>query len=201
MTTVCPGLMRTGSHGQAAFKGRHEEEFRWFALGNALPGLSRGAEAAARDILRVVARGDAEVVVTLPAKVPVLARAVAPGLVSALAAAADRFIPPEPGGVGPRSSTGADSRGRTPDVLTAHTDHAAVWNHSTIGDVPTSGPLLPAARRMHPRRPMRFGAAEGWLWRRFNSRTGAACSCPMGRCSSRSCAAPSSTSSFSCFSD
>lgn len=138
VTTVCPGLMRTGSHGQAAFKGRHEEEYRWFALGNALPGLSISAEAAARGILRGVARGDAEVVLTLPAKLAVLARAVAPGLVSALAAAADRFILPDAGGIGTRSVKGSDSRGRTPDVLTAHTDRAAERNNETVGGVPVS---------------------------------------------------------------
>lgn len=141
VTTVCPGLMRTGSHGQAAFKGRHEEEYRWFALGNALPGLSMSAEAAARAILRGVALGDAEVVLTVPARLAVLARAVAPGLVSALAAAADRFVLPEAGGVGPRSVKGADSRGRTPDLLTAHTDRAAVRNNETRGGVPIPPPL------------------------------------------------------------
>jgi short-subunit dehydrogenase len=141
VTTVCPGLMRTGSHGQATFKGQHEKEYRWFALGNALPGLSMSAEAAARQILRAVALGDAEIVLTLPAKAAVLARAVAPGLVSALAAAADRFILPEPGGVGPRSVKGTDSRGRTPDLLTAHTDRAAERNNETIGGVPVPPPL------------------------------------------------------------
>ncbi len=141
VTTVCPGLTRTGSHRQAAFKGRHEEEYRWFALGNALPGLSMSAETAARKILRGVALGDAEVVLTLPAKLAVLARAVAPGLVSALAAAADRFILPEPGGVGARSVKGADSRGRTPDLLTAHIDRASGRNNETHAGVPAPPPL------------------------------------------------------------
>lgn len=77
--------------------------YRWFALGNALPGLSMSAETAARKILRAVALGDAEAVLGVPAK---LARAVAPNLVSALAAAADRFLLPEAGGVGPAPGEG-----------------------------------------------------------------------------------------------
>jgi short-subunit dehydrogenase len=141
VTTVCPGLMRTGSHGHAAFKGRHEEEYRWFALGNALPGLSISAESAARQILRGVALGDAEVVLTLPAQLAVLARAVAPGLVSALAAAADRFILPEAGGIGPRAVPGQASRGRTPDLLTAHTDRAAAANNETHAGVDLPPPM------------------------------------------------------------
>ena len=147
VTTVCPGLMRTGSHRQAAFKGRHEEEYRWFALGNALPGLSMSAESAARQILRGVALGDAEIVLGLPAQLAVLARAVAPGLVSALAAAADRFILPEPGGVGPRAVKGADSRGRTPDLLTAHIDRASERNNETRPGVALPPPRPSPASR------------------------------------------------------
>ena len=36
VTTVCPGLMRTGSHINAEFKGRHEGEYAWFALGGSM---------------------------------------------------------------------------------------------------------------------------------------------------------------------
>ena len=39
--------MRTGSHLQAEFKGRHEQEYRWFAIRNATPGFSMSAERAA----------------------------------------------------------------------------------------------------------------------------------------------------------
>jgi NAD(P)-dependent dehydrogenase (short-subunit alcohol dehydrogenase family) len=141
VTTVCPGLMRTGSHRQAAFKGEHEEEYRWFALGNALPGMSTSAEAAARKILRGVALGDAEIVITLPAQLAVLARAVAPGLVYRVAAEADRFLLPDPGGVGPRAVKGADSRGKTPDLLTAHIDRASARNNETVPGVPVPPPL------------------------------------------------------------
>jgi NAD(P)-dependent dehydrogenase (short-subunit alcohol dehydrogenase family) len=129
VTTVCPGLMRTGSHVNAKFKGRHDDEYRWFALGNALPGLSQRAEAAARAILRAAAVGDAEVVLTVPAKLAVLLRAVAPGMTAALAAAADRFILPAPGGVGPRAVRGEDSRGKTPDALTVLSDRATARNN------------------------------------------------------------------------
>jgi short-subunit dehydrogenase len=40
VTTVCPGLMRTGSHLQAFFKGQHKKEYALFAIANASPLLS-----------------------------------------------------------------------------------------------------------------------------------------------------------------
>src|SRR5919204_4977066 len=44
VTTVCPGLMRTGSHLNANFKGRHELEFALFSLIDAWPLTSINAE-------------------------------------------------------------------------------------------------------------------------------------------------------------
>src|SRR5512145_3358087 len=38
VTTVCPGLMRTGSTYNAKFKGRHRQEFGWFHVSDATPG-------------------------------------------------------------------------------------------------------------------------------------------------------------------
>src|SRR5919201_401355 len=37
VTTVCPGLMRTGSPPNAYFKGQNEKEYAWFAISDALP--------------------------------------------------------------------------------------------------------------------------------------------------------------------
>jgi NAD(P)-dependent dehydrogenase (short-subunit alcohol dehydrogenase family) len=57
VTTVVPGLMRTGSYLNALFEGRQEAEYGWFAVGSALPGLSMSAERAARAIVRATALG------------------------------------------------------------------------------------------------------------------------------------------------
>lgn len=59
VTTIAPGLMRTGSFGQALFKGRHDQEYAWFSVGDNLPGLSLSAERAARQIVRAIRRGGA----------------------------------------------------------------------------------------------------------------------------------------------
>src|SRR5437764_2101577 len=68
VTTVCPGLMRTGSPRNAFFKGRHRAEYTWFTLGDSLPGVSMSAERAARKIIEACRNGTAEVVLSLLAK-------------------------------------------------------------------------------------------------------------------------------------
>ena len=63
VTTVCPGLMRTGSTYNAMFKGQHRREFAWFHLSNAIPGVSVSAARAARRIVDACRHGDPEAVV------------------------------------------------------------------------------------------------------------------------------------------
>src|SRR6185437_14182851 len=69
VTTVCPGLMRTGSPRNADFKGKHRAEYAWFSISDALPGASMSAERAARQIIAACRRGDAEIILSLPANV------------------------------------------------------------------------------------------------------------------------------------
>src|SRR5262249_19813159 len=65
VTTVCPGLMRTGSPRNAFFKGNNEAEYAWFSISDALPLVSMSAKRAARQIVNACVRGDAEVVLSL----------------------------------------------------------------------------------------------------------------------------------------
>ncbi|HEX7008964.1 MAG TPA: SDR family oxidoreductase, partial [Phycisphaeraceae bacterium] len=80
VTTVCPGLMRTGSHVNATFKGRHDREFAWFALANALPVMSISASRAARQIIRACRDGDGELVISTQARLLNLVESLLPGL-------------------------------------------------------------------------------------------------------------------------
>lgn len=144
VTTVCPGLMRTGSHLNADFKGRHDEEYAWFAAGNATYGLSMSAECAAGRILWACANGDSEVVLGLPAKAAVLAQAVAPGLVASVLELTNDHALPEPGGVGSATVKGKHSRGKLPETVTAHIDRAAARNNEISGAA-AEPPPLPAA--------------------------------------------------------
>src|SRR3954470_324634 len=57
VTTVAPGLMRTGSHVNAQFKGDHDTEFAWSAAASVMPLIWMGADRAARKILAACRRG------------------------------------------------------------------------------------------------------------------------------------------------
>jgi NAD(P)-dependent dehydrogenase (short-subunit alcohol dehydrogenase family) len=98
VTTVCPGLMRIGSPLNASFKGRHEQEFSWFAVASSLPLLTIHAERAARQIIQACRRGDAELVITPQAKAAVLARTLAPELFSSVMSLVHRMLP-RPAGI------------------------------------------------------------------------------------------------------
>jgi NAD(P)-dependent dehydrogenase (short-subunit alcohol dehydrogenase family) len=84
VTTVVPGLMRTGSHRNARFTGRPEREYTWFALAATAPLLSVSVERAARRIVDAEVRGAAEVVVGLPARILSLVHGVLPGTTARL---------------------------------------------------------------------------------------------------------------------
>lgn len=108
VTTVCPGLMSTGSPRNADFKGRHEQEYQWFALSDNLPGLSQSAEGAARVTIDALRHGKAEVITSLPARLMATVHAFAPGQTANLLALANRFLPAR-GGIGTQSRKGHES--------------------------------------------------------------------------------------------
>lgn len=64
VTTVCPGLMRTGSHLNAVFTGDAPREYRWFSLAAGLPLVSTSARSAARKIVRATIAGKREIAIT-----------------------------------------------------------------------------------------------------------------------------------------
>jgi short-subunit dehydrogenase len=93
VTTICPGLMRTGSHLNAYFKGENEQEFRWFALGASLPLISIDARRAARKIIAAIRLGRAELILTPQAKMVVLLHGMFPGLTSDILGLVNRMLP------------------------------------------------------------------------------------------------------------
>lgn len=109
VTTVCPGLMRTGSVEHAVFKGRHAEEYAWFASAAAAPVVSMSAQRAARRIVRAIRTGQADVTPSVPARLAETMHGLFPGLVQRAMALAARVLP-GPGGIGTERRTGADSR-------------------------------------------------------------------------------------------
>jgi NAD(P)-dependent dehydrogenase (short-subunit alcohol dehydrogenase family) len=130
VTTVVPGLMRTGSPVNADMKGRHEAEYAWFAISDALPGLSTSAERAARQIVEACRYGDPELTITLPARIAAAANHLAPGTMARLLALANMMLPGPAGAPGDRHRRGRDSESSwAPSPATALSDRAAVANN------------------------------------------------------------------------
>ena len=132
VTTVSPGLMRTGSPMNAEIKGQHEKEYAWFAVADSLPGLSVGAERAAAQIIESCRYGDPELTLSIPARAAVLVNAIAPAAIARLSELAVRILPRSTGAEGNVARRGRDSESRwAPSVVTALTDQAAVLNNET----------------------------------------------------------------------
>jgi short-subunit dehydrogenase len=98
VTTVVPGLMRTGSHVNAEFAGRRDKEYTWFSLGASLPVVSMDAERAARQIVAGVAQRRPEIFLTPAGQVVSRAAALAPELTTAVLHAVQNLILPGPDG-------------------------------------------------------------------------------------------------------
>jgi NAD(P)-dependent dehydrogenase (short-subunit alcohol dehydrogenase family) len=125
VTTVCPGLMRTGSPRNADFKGKHRAEYAWFAISDSLPGLSLDAERAARHIVEACRVGDPEVILSLPAQAAARVHGLLPGLTSEALTVAARLLP-RAGGIGTRIARGWQSESMAaPSWLTSLGDEAA----------------------------------------------------------------------------
>jgi NAD(P)-dependent dehydrogenase (short-subunit alcohol dehydrogenase family) len=130
VTTVSPGLMRTGSPINAQLKGQHDAEFSWFAIADALPGISISAENAAAQVLDACRHGDPELTVGSPAKAAVLAAAIAPAAIARVTALAAGCLPGPTDRTGDTLKTGRDARsGWAPSVLTTLSDRAAEQNN------------------------------------------------------------------------
>jgi NAD(P)-dependent dehydrogenase (short-subunit alcohol dehydrogenase family) len=129
VTTVCPGLMRTGSPRNANFKGQHRAEYAWFAVSDALPVTSIQAERAARQIITATRRGQAELVITTQAVLAVKFRNLFPEATADMLALANRLLP-GPGGIGRKRAKGKESESAlAPSILTALNDRAAARNN------------------------------------------------------------------------
>jgi NAD(P)-dependent dehydrogenase (short-subunit alcohol dehydrogenase family) len=130
VTTVAPGLMRTGSPINAKMKGRHDSEFAWFAIADALPGLSISAERAAMKVVEACRHGDPELTIGLPAKMATVAAALAPGLVAEMMSVVTRILPQPTDAAGDIAKRGRETQSRwAPSVLTTFSDRAALANN------------------------------------------------------------------------
>jgi NAD(P)-dependent dehydrogenase (short-subunit alcohol dehydrogenase family) len=137
VTTVCPGLMRTGSHVNALFKGQHQREFAWFSLLDALPISSIDARSAARQIVEACRVGAAQLVVSPQGKLIVAFGSLFPGLTAEAMRLMNRLLPAPADTHGDYARTGWESQSAlAPSLLTRLADQATQDNNGLRGNAP-----------------------------------------------------------------
>lgn len=131
VTTVCPGLMRTGSHVNALFKGQHGKEFTWFSIIDSLPFTSISAEESARQIIEACRAGQNELVISLQGKFATKASALLPGATAQVMKLMNALLPKaDKSAAGNQTKTGWQSGSPVvPSILTELNDEATVRNN------------------------------------------------------------------------
>jgi len=127
VTTVTPGMMRTGSQVNATFKGDHGAEFTWFSLSTALPLAAVDADRAAAKIVAACRRGQASLIIGLPARAAIIGNALFPSLTGEIMKLVNRILPGPVGVEGDELKSGRQARAeqRVPGWLSRIGDAAS----------------------------------------------------------------------------
>jgi short-subunit dehydrogenase len=123
VTTVCPGLMRTGSHFNALFKGQHRKEFALFSAANAW--FSTSSAKAVLQIIDACRYGASQLVITPQARLLRLVNGMAPAFVAESLSLFCRLLPGPGGAEGDKLKSGWESQSMAaPSLLTLPADRA-----------------------------------------------------------------------------
>jgi NAD(P)-dependent dehydrogenase (short-subunit alcohol dehydrogenase family) len=129
VTTVAPGMMRTGSHVNAKFKGKHDIEFAWFAASAGAPLISINADRAARKILAACRRGQPSLTLTFAARTAILGNALFPNITGYMMKLVNRVLPKSAGADGNEARPGSETRRIIPNFVTHLADEATTRNN------------------------------------------------------------------------
>ncbi len=135
VTTVAPGMMRTGSHVNAKFKGKHDSEFAWFGASVGAPLISMNADRAARKILAACRRGQPSLTLTFAARAAILGNALFPNLTGYMMRVVNRFLPGAGDEGGNQLRAGSQLRRLNPTWLTRLADRATIRNNEERPEV------------------------------------------------------------------
>lgn len=139
VTTVSPGLMRTGSPPNVLVKGQHEKEYSWFAISDANPLASISVERAARQIIEACRYGDPALTISTQARVLEVLNNLFPSLIANIMAIGGRLLPGPDGEAGDQQKTGWESQSPlAPSVLTELSDKETVQNNELQGRSPSA---------------------------------------------------------------
>ena len=99
VTTVCPGLMRTGGEAHAHFYGNVAAEKEWFTLAATTPVLAADVHHAADRIFNATNAGRTEITITPQAWLAARVFGLMPETTQAVTSLVNRYVLPAPAGV------------------------------------------------------------------------------------------------------
>lgn len=149
VSTIIPGLMRTGGHWNGDYHGQTEQEYAWFSAMGSLPLVSIDANAAAEIIVRGVLRGKQTIIFTPLARVGARLYGMAPRVMTRVIGYAAHLLPPPGDGHAVGHQADARLRSRFFDRLT-ELGRRAVHDLNQLGAHDRT--VDPAAARETPRR-------------------------------------------------
>ena len=133
VTTVAPGLMRTGSHLRAEFTGNQAAEYAWFAPSATLPVISMDAERAAVRIVDGVLAGRAYVLLSVLTKLAARVNGLAPTTTAAFLGLASRLLPSGPAPAGTSTIQGYQVEERLKPLASSLTKVVTILGRRAAG--------------------------------------------------------------------
>lgn len=112
VTTVTPGMMRTGSEVHAKFKGDYAAEYRWFKSSMKIPFASISVERAAKKIANACARGRPVLVMPFATHLIIAANAAFPNLIARAMKMFTRTLPEQVSSSGDEARSGSEIRAK-----------------------------------------------------------------------------------------
>ena len=133
VTTVCPGLMRTGSAVNALMKGQHDAEFAWFGTLSSMPLVSINATRAAQKIVEAARRGAPHLTITPQARMAAILDRLMPNTFGRAMMTAAQALPRPAGLSGDEAWPGREARpAKLPRLATVLGDRAARRNNELV---------------------------------------------------------------------
>lgn len=129
VTTIYPGLMRTGSHHNIDVLGDNKKEFGLFSLMGTNPLVSVNSEKAAQKIIDAFRDKKASYILSLPATLLAKAHGLFPGLTSEILGYINYALPSSANGYGQKVKGYQSYSAISPSILTRLGDKAAVVNN------------------------------------------------------------------------
>ncbi|HEX3625609.1 MAG TPA: SDR family NAD(P)-dependent oxidoreductase [Verrucomicrobiae bacterium] len=131
VTTVCPGLMRTGSPRNAVIKGKYRQEYAWFSISSSLPLLSTSVESAAAKIIEGCRRGRSRVLIGAHTRFALLLNEIAPAAAAKLSSIINHLLPGQDSGAG-APKMGYESHSKWSPSWLTHLNDRAAWKNNEI---------------------------------------------------------------------